>query len=172
MDPNPPKNNRPDPNRVKSSSVPNVPRNPPNRTATSSFYDMRGATFTSAGRDVVNNTYNGRGPYHTGDIYQQPQPYPPFPPTGYPSPNTNPMPQWSGRSDDLPTSSGYASPTTSPTAQWSGNFPSAGDILLLLLQLTKQPNTLNSHPTDSRYHTNNLRRYHSWYPASFRWDFF
>ncbi|KIM71406.1 hypothetical protein PILCRDRAFT_663421 [Piloderma croceum F 1598] len=125
MDPNRPKNNRPDPNRVKSSSFPNVPRNPPNRTATGSFYDMRGSTFTSAGRDVVNNTYNGAAPRHTGDIYyQQPQPYPPFPPTGYPSPNTNPMSQWSG-SDDSPTSSGYASPTTNPMPQWSGNLPSA-----------------------------------------------
>lgn len=169
MDPNYPKNNRPDPNRVKSSSFPNVPRNPPNRTATS-FYDMRRSTFTSAGRDVVNNTYNGGAPYYTGDIYP-PFP-PPFPPTGYPSPNPNPTRQWSGHSDDSSTSSGYTSPTTGPTAQWSGNSSSAGDILLLLSQLTKQPNTLNRHPTDSQYHANNIRRYHPWSPASFRCDFF
>lgn len=133
MDPNRPKNNRRDPNRAKSSSASNVPRNPPNRAATGVFYsDMRGSTFTTAGRDVVNNTYNGAGPYNTGDTYHQPQPYPPFPPapfppTGWPSPNPNPRPmrQWSGHSDDSLTSSGYDSPTASPIAQWSENSPSA-----------------------------------------------
>jgi hypothetical protein len=191
MDPNRPNNNYPDPNRGKSSSVPNVPSNPPNWTSTTNNnYDMRGLSFTSVAGNVVNHHHTGVAPYHAGDnIYQQPLPpqpqrYPTSPPTGYPSHNPRPIQPWLVRSSSQgsqdstpqfpptrsPTSPAYASPssTTNPMPQWLGNRPSEGDIFLLLSQLTRQPNIPSSHPTvpiDSQYHVNNIHRYH-W--ASFR----
>jgi len=133
MDPNRPNNNHPDPNHVKSSSVPNVP------TPTGTFYDLRGSTVTSIGRDMVTHNHSGGAPYHIGHIYQQPQLHPFFHPTRYPNPNTNSMPQSSGYSSSKggqysayqppptysPTSPGCASPTTTPMAPWSGNTLSA-----------------------------------------------
>ena len=167
MDPN--RNNRPKSNRIKSSSVPSphVPRNPPtpNRSSTTTNIDMRNSTNTHIGGNQFN--YSGGAIYYGDHIYQgsqQSQPQQPFSQTQNPHPRPKPALQWGGHPSSqrqrpallLPptnssTSPGYRSPATATSmAPWPGKPPSAGDILFLLSQFTRQYNTPNSPPADSQ----------------------
>src|SRR5882762_1249487 len=93
--------NRPGPHPHRSNSSPSG----------TSYYDMRGSTFSSAGRDIVNHHHVGPAPYniYTGSVYQYHDPM--FPRRSPRSPPTYPT-----------TSSSY---TATPPPQ---PFSSEGDV--------------------------------------------
>jgi hypothetical protein len=111
-----------------STMYPNGPKPNPNRSNSSggsTYIDMRGSYFSTAGRDIVSHHHTSTSPYsiHTGDVFQYHAAQPP--------PNSPPV---------SPTSPNYSS---NSMPQQSGSISSQGDVYYHALQ--RQPDPPRSH---------------------------
>ena len=112
-----------------STMYPNEPNPNPNRSNSSggsTYIDMRGSYFSSAGRDIVSHHHTSPYPYsiYTGDVFQYH--------AAQPASNSPPA--------SPPTSPNYS---TNSMPQQSGSISSQGDVYYHALQ--RQPDPPRSH---------------------------